>query len=132
MTPEGYNDLNELLERHLRNADQPLTCRDLFDDPEIRAVAPSMNRVSDYLGVMFRKGHVSRVPAQDTGTSRVRWAYVWREKVTPEWKKATQLKPTDFRPKSLIDRPNLHISEDGSHLTIEMPEISISIEIRKK
>ena len=114
-------------------ADRPLTCHDLFAQPEIRAVAPSANRVSDYLGVMFRKGFVSRVQAEgESDHGRARWAYVWREKITPEWKKAVKVEPIDYRPKPILDRPNLYISEDGTHLNIEMPEISIQIQIRKK
>ena len=77
---------------------------------------------------------MSRVPAagSETDHGRARWAYVWREKVTPEWKKEHRVEPKAFRPKALLDRPNLHISEDGTHLSIEMPEISVQIEIRKK
>lgn len=134
MTPEGHNDLYPLLQQHLRIAERPLTCHDLFDIPEVRAVAPSANRVSDYLGVMFRKGMLSRVQAADDEAEhgRARWAYVWREKATPEWKKATKINTVDYRPKPLLDRPNLYITEDGTHLNIEMPEISIQIQIKRK
>lgn len=135
MTPEGHNDLYPLLERHLKMAESPLTCHDLYRVPEIRAVAPSANRISDYLGVMFRRGQVSRVQALPTGEEehgRARWAYLWREKITPDWLKEAKVQPVDYRPKPLFDRPNLHITEDGTHLNIEMPEISIQIQIRKK
>lgn len=135
MTPVGHNDLYPLLEQILRASDKPLNCHELFDMEEVRKVAPSANRVSDYLGVMFRKGQVSRVPAEETGTpSRARWSYVWREKVTPEWKKAAQVKadPIQYRPKPILDRPNLYISEDGSFLSIEMPEMSIQIQLKKQ
>ena len=109
MTPEGHNDLLPLLEQHLRVADRPLTCHDLYDVPEIRAIAPSANRVSDYLGVMFRKGLLSRTRV-DTGESehgRARWAYLWREKVTPEWKRTAKTEIKDFRPKPILDKPNI-------------------------
>lgn len=135
MTPQGHNDLYPLLKQHLQMSDRPLTCHDLFEYEDVRAVAPSANRVSDYLGVLFRKGLLSRVqaPGTDEGEhGRARWAYLWREKITPEWRKASKVEPQDFRPKPILDRPNLYISEDGSHLNIEMPEISIQIQIRKK
>lgn len=135
MTPEGHNDLYPLLERILRDSDKPLNCHELYDMEEVRNVAPSANRVSDYLGVMFRKGQVSRVPTDEvsTASTRARWSYVWREKVTPEWKQAARVKvdPITYKPKPVLDRPNVYITEDGSHLTIEMPEISIQIQIKK-
>lgn len=130
MTPEGHNDLYPLLQQYLQTAERPMTCHDLYEIPEIRAVAPSANRVSDYLGVLFRRGVLSRVQAGGEGEhGRARWAYVWREKVTPAWKKQVRTEPVDYRPKPLLDRPNLHVSEDGNHLLLEMPEISIQIQI---
>lgn len=84
---EETQDLYALLRDHLRVADTPLTCHDLYDVPEIRAVAPSANRVPDYLGVLFRRGE---------------------------------------------QKPNIFITEDGGLLNIEMPEISIQIQIKKK
>ena len=44
---EETQDLYALLRDHLRVADTPLTYHDLYDVPEIRAVAPSANRVPD-------------------------------------------------------------------------------------
>lgn len=135
MTPEGHNDLYPLLERILRSSDKPLNCHELYDMEEVRNVAPSVNRVSDYLGVMFRKGQVSRVPADAASTmpTRARWSYVWREKVTPEWKQTTQVKadPVTYRPKPILDRPNVYITEDGGHITLDMPEITIQIQLKK-
>lgn len=94
-------------------------------------MAPSANRVSDYLGVLFRRGLLSRVPAGggEGEHGRARWAYMWRERVTPEWKRQTRTEPIDYRPKPLLDRPNLHISEDGTHLLLETPELSIQIQL---
>lgn len=133
MTPEGHNELYPLLQQHLQASDRPLTCHDLYDVPEIRAIAPSANRISDYLGVLFRRGVLSRLQnSSEDEHGRARWAYIWKEKVTPEWKKTVKAEPKDFRPKAILDRPNLYISEDGTHLNIEMPEISIQIQIRKK
>jgi hypothetical protein len=129
MTPEGHNDLNPRLQLALRAADRPLTFQDLYDMPDIRAVAPSPNRVSDYLGVMFRRGLVSRVrmgSGGDDASSRARWGYVWKDKKT-----LGQLDPhlevKDFKPKALLDRPNIYIAEDGAHISIELPGLSILI-----
>lgn len=133
MTPEGHNDLMPLIEQQLRTADHPLTCHDLFDVPEIRAIAPSANRISDYLGVMFRRGQLSRVQSTtECEHGRARWAYIWKEKDTPAWREQTKLEPKQFRPKPVLDRPNLYVTEDGGHLTLELAELTITIQIRKK
>ena len=130
-TPEGHNDLKPLMRIKLQQADRPLTCYDLAQDPDIQALGAPMNRISDYLGVMFRNGEVKRLPVE-RGESKARWGYVWREKVTPEWKQQNADKELrDFKPKPVFDRPNLYISDNGSYLSIEMPEISIQIQIRK-
>lgn len=50
------------LEVELRAADGALDCVTLFDRPSIRAHSQTVNRVSDYLGHLWRKGLVSRVP----------------------------------------------------------------------
>lgn len=127
-TPEGFNDLKPLIRSYLRQSEQPMTFQELYDIPEIRSLAPSPNRVSDYLGVMFRAGELSRLPAEGGEQSRARWKYIWKEKVTPEMKTLAR----EYRPKPILDRPNLHISEDGSCLTLEMPEILIQIQIKKR
>ena len=133
MTPEGHNDLYPLLQQQLQMATKPMTCHELFDVPEVRAVAPSANRISDYLGVMFRRGQLSRVQAEavEGEHGRARWAYLWRAKA-PEWKEAAKIEPKDFSPKPILNKPNIYITEDGGHITIEMPEISIQIQIQKK
>lgn len=133
MTPEGHNDLSPLLQRKLQEADRPLSCHDLFDMEDVKQIAPSANRVSDYLGVMFRRGLVSRI-AHEGGDERgrARWRYLWRARSDLLSEVSAKAEPINYRPKAILDRPNLHISEDGTHLHIEMPEISIQIQIRKK
>jgi len=132
MTPEGHNDLLPLLKQKLQTADKPLTSYDLYAMEDVKAIAPSANRVSDYLGVMYRRGELSRVNVSGiSNIKRVRWAYVWRERELPDWVRQAKREPKPFRPKPVLEKPNIFISEDGSHLHIEMPEISIKIEISK-
>lgn len=129
MTPEGHNDLFPALEAILREAEEPLDCNQLFDMAPIRALAPSANRVSDYLGVMFRRGLVSRVASDSRSEgSRARWKYVWKKKDRPGWKAPPAA--VDYRPKAILDRPSIYITEDGDAIHIELPHLSIAI--RKK
>lgn len=121
-TEEG---LYRLLEKLLRAADTPLNCNELYDNLEVREFAASPNRVSDYLGNMWRRGLVSRVPDANAGRGP-RWRYLWKDKVPPG------LGAIGYVPKSLIDRPNLLISEDGDQIQIDLKEIVIIIKTRKK
>lgn len=128
-TPEGHNDLFPAIEAILREAQEPMDCNQLFDMAEVRAVAPSANRVSDYLGVMFRRGVLSRVASDKSDGSRSRWKYIWRKKELPAWK-SHAVPIIDYKPKAILDRPNIYISEDGDNISIELPNLSIVI--RKK
>lgn len=131
MTFEGHNELYPALEAALKEASGPLDCNQLFDMETIRNVAPSVNRVSDYLSVMFRKGLLSRVAAEPdaNGRSRTRWAYLWRHKEVPEWREPAHAQV--YKPKTLADRPNLYISEDGEYISIELPGFSVTIKKTK-
>lgn len=132
MTPVGHNDLFPLIEKILREATAPMDCHQIYALGEVRSVAPSANRVSDYLGVLFRKGQVLRVPAE-SGQSKVRWSYVWREKATEKWKKEVGLKvaPKAFSPKPLVDRPNIIINETGNHIIVDMPGLRLTLEVKQ-
>lgn len=127
MTPEGHNDLFPALEQALKEASEPMDCNQLFEMAAIRSVAPSVNRVSDYLGVLWRRGLVSRIAGGSPGT-RTRWKYLWRHKEAPAWKKAPpSAEVIDFRPKAILDRPNIYIAENGDFINIELPNLSINI-----
>ncbi len=127
MTPEGHNELLPAIEAILKEVPDPLDCNQLYDMQQIRDIAPSANRVSDYLGILFRKGLVSRVANERAGTSagRARWAYIWKNKELPAWKKPKEV--IDYKPKAILDRPNIYITEDGENISIELPHLSIVI-----
>ena len=128
MTPEGHNDLFPAIQAVLKEATEPLDCHQLYEREDIRRLAPTVNRVSDYLGVLFRKGQVTRV-ATNSANSRARWAYAWRNKPLPDWRGP---EPTEFRPKAVLDRPDLYIAENGEFISIELPGFSITIKAKKK
>ena len=54
--------LYKALEKALRNAKDPMDCVQLFDLPEVKEHAASANRVSDYLGNLWRRGEVTPDP----------------------------------------------------------------------
>lgn len=109
------------IEKALRAAKEPQDCVQLFDVPEVKEHAASANRVSDYLGNLWRRGMVTRVPS--SGTSKARWAYEWKKNpLAPEPPNSVP-----YLPKLLVDRPTVVISEEGSTIQIEMPHLTILI-----
>ena len=101
-----YNDegLFPALEAALKEAKEPLDCQALFDMPAIRKHAASVNRVSDYLGGLWRKGQVVRLPAPKSENSRARWMYEWKGQKGPA------IYGTEYTPRILADRPSLLIT----------------------
>lgn len=114
------NGLFQALEKVLRRTGEPMDCVQLYDLPEIREHAPSVNRVSDYLGGLWRKGLVKRLPSASDRASRARWSYQWKDSVPPGV-------GTDYAPKLLVDRPTVLITEEGGMMQIVTPHLTIII-----
>jgi hypothetical protein len=68
------------LERVLRaTGDTPITAVHIFEaDAKVRELAGNANRLSDYLGHMWRRGVVQRYYAANDKT-RSRYAYTWKD-----------------------------------------------------
>lgn len=113
--------LFQILERALQQSKVPMGSRDLYEMPYVQAAAASANRVSDYLGALWRKGKVLRVSATDTGKYRARWLYIW--------KKTEGASPGahEYKTRLLADRPGVQITEKGKVITIDLPNLVISI-----
>lgn len=117
------------LEAELKKAKEPLDCNALFEKASIRQHASSVNRVSDYLGNMWRKGLVLRLPAPKGDSTRARWMYVWKNRPPPP--KPTLDQAVSFEEvKTLFSKPNIDISEEGDVVTITLPSWSITIRQR--
>ena len=118
------------LEAELRKAKDPVDCATLFDRTSIKAHAESVNRVSDYLGNLWRKGLVLRLPAPRSEGTKARWLYVWKDKgprkkpPMPELSEAIEYNDTV---NTLINRPNMQISEEGDAVVITLQYITITI-----
>lgn len=119
-----YNEdgLFPALEAALKAASEPMDCQALFELPEIRARAASVNRVSDYLGGLWRKGLVVRLPAPRTENNRSRWMYEWKGQKGPRFHDAIE-----YTPKVLADRPTCLITEEGNVITLEFPNLVIQV-----
>lgn len=118
--PDG---LFPVLEAALKAASEPLDCQTLYDMPEVQKHAASVNRVSDYLGGLWRKGLVVRLPAPKTSSSRARWMYEWKGSKGPK----LHSHALEYAPRVLADRPTVLITEEGNVITMEFPNLIISI-----
>lgn len=119
-TDEG---LFPALEAALKAANAPMDCHALFDIPDIKKFAPTPHRVSDYLGNMWRKGLVIRLPAPKETNSKSRWMYQWRGQKGPK----IHDHAFEYTPKVLADRPTVLITEEGNVITLEFPNLIISV-----
>lgn len=136
---DGFGIYGEL-EKLLKESPEPLTCVDLYDHPEIQEHATTINRVSDYLGHMYRRGLLGRVVAPKSPNSQARYAYYWKEPKrkqraavaasasSPQPDLAVTARSTT--PTRLLDRPSIKITEDGSIVLIELPQLTITIQTR--
>lgn len=111
------------LEAALKAANEPLDCQALFDMPEVKKYASTVSRVSDYLGGLWRKGLVTRLPAPKESNSKSRWMYEWRGQKGPK----IYDHALEYTPKVIADRPSVLITEEGNVITLEFPNLLISI-----
>ena len=118
MKPTG---IYQLIEEALLTSESPLTCDDLFDRPEIKALAPSASRVSDCLGHMWRKGLLQRWHSNNPSSKAV---YAYTLKSEEEAPRLTLVKEA-------IDNkapPDCRVSTDGPNVIIEIDDLKITIQ----
>lgn len=128
-----------VLERRLKSSKTPLTCVELYDYEDVRKYADDINRVSDYLGHMYRRGLLSRVHSKGVGSAR--WAYSWKDpevgapvnrKMQP---KLSVVNLRDIETRStldgesvvIVDRPSVRISEHGNDLIVETLHFTLTL-----
>jgi hypothetical protein len=121
--------LYDLLAKLLKEANHPMTCVELYDVPDVRALANSPNRVSDYLGGLWRKGVATREPFTRTNLDASRWAYAWRE--PSQARREASVEPGVYHVRStLVDKPNVRITEQHDMLTIELAGFTVTVKMK--
>jgi hypothetical protein len=121
------------LEKALRKSTEPLDCQTLFEMGAVREHAETPNRVSDYLGNMWRKGLVLRLPAPRLENTRARWLYVWKNKGPKPKPKIDLAEAIEFSTTvdNVLNRPNMQVTEEGDTVVITLPAITITIRQNK-
>lgn len=119
----------------LKAAKEPLTCVQLYEqNPEVQVYASTPNRVSDYLGNLYRKKLVTRSMAPKTGGSSARYAYTWKGPRTPtapptqyEFDDTTK-EPVKFKG----EMPEIDVTDEGDVVTITLDEFVVTVRRRVK
>jgi hypothetical protein len=119
-----------VLETLIKQSAQPLTCVELYDESDVKKFADSVNRVSDYLGHMYRQGLLGRVPAPKSPNSQARFAYYWKnrsEAAAAQAATATSEPALQRSPRTVLKKPSIEISEHGEAVVIDLAELVITI-----
>jgi hypothetical protein len=119
-------EIYQVLEGLLKKAgDTPQTCADLYDDPRVKELSESANRVSDYLGHMWRRGVLQRWYAAKNNQTRSRYAYTWLE--------AEETEPQPIDRLTVVrgtKKPNVTVTENDGSVVLDFPEFTITV-VRK-
>ena len=119
-------EIYRVLENLLRAAgDKPQTCVDLFAASEVRNLVESPNRVSDYLGHMWRRGLVQRWYAPKDTAQRSRYAYTWMAEVEQEPVPI----PNNVSLLTTVQakKPNVTITEGDAEIVLDFKEFTITV-----
>lgn len=133
-TADHSQGIYAILEQLLRATSEPLTCVDLFEKiPDVKRYAETPNRISDYVGHMWRRGLLQRWTAPKTLESKARYAYTWKDgskdaKPVPD--KVRQM-PDMKVLKNPLTKPNIQIIEEGDRVVLDFPDFTITVQSKK-
>jgi len=126
--------LYEVIEKHLKNAERPLTCVDLFDKQDVKHRAEDVNVVSNALGHLWRRDFIKRQAAPRSPHDQSKWAYYWPSDEHPGFAKTPRPRIIEAErplaktlPQTLLSKPNMTISDDGKNIRIDLPNFTIDI-----
>ncbi len=82
----SQREIYQVVEQRLRESSKPLTVSELLDLPDVRAAAIAeygdevrryTDRLSNALGLMWRREVIHRYPAPEQANSQARYMYEW-------------------------------------------------------
>lgn len=141
-----------VLEHLIKASHKPLTSVEVHDHPEVREIVGTgqegVDKVSDYLGHMYRRNLLARVPSRGIGMAK--WAYYWRD---PKVGSAAVPVQRVAQPRLVVrkfedgaaanhvaemaelqknngvvfEKPSVKISEEGRNIVIDLPRLRITI-----
>lgn len=116
----------QILEDILRATKDPLTCVDIYDNNiAVKKLTDSPNDVSNYLGLMWRRGFVQRWHAPKDSRAKARYAYTWREEDTTRTEKIEPIAVVNSR---VLGKPNVTITEDDGRIILDFPQFTLTVQ----
>lgn len=122
-----HTGIYAVLEKHLRKAKKPLTCVDMLDHSDVRKFTEDTNRISNYLGHMWRKKLLKRHIAPPSELSMARFAYTWE----PEQVEARPVEgPAHLVLKGKSSETDLTVTRLGNQIIIEGETLKLTIQLK--
>jgi hypothetical protein len=130
MKIKSESNIYVVIEAALAECNEPVTCSDLMDFPEVHKAATkrygsdlqnATNKLSDLLGFMWRRGILERYTAPPS-RSMARYAYKMAESLN-EADSSEPIPP----PIRLIGKPNFSITENEGDVVIDFPGFTIRV-----
>lgn len=123
-TTRYHTGIYAVLEKHLRKAKRPLTCVDVLEHDDVRIFTTDANRISNYLGHMWRKKLLQRHVAPPSELSMARFAYTWN----PEQVEARAVEgPTQVTLKGKSAETDLTVTRHGNQIIIDGVSLKLTI-----
>ena len=125
MAIKSDNEIYQIIERHVKASAEPLTCVALFDHDDVKQYAKTPDKVSDFLGLMWRRGILQRWNVPKTSTDRSRFAYTWLTEADDNLpKKVTAITGVAAN----YGKENITITEDGNRIIIDFPKFTLTVQ----
>lgn len=118
----------KIIEEKLRASESPLTCVELWDFAEVKKNAKSVEKVSDFLGLMWRRGLIQRWNVPSSSISKSRFGYTW---VDQETEVKPLPSPSEKRlsvVKNSYKKTNVTVTEDGDRIILDFDHFTMIIQ----
>ena len=114
----------KIVEQYIRGSKEPLTCVMLWEHDDVKRHARSPEKVSDFLGHMWRRGLLQRWAVPKNSTDRSRYAYSWiDEPGADEPRKVEKLTLLNNGHK----KSNVTITEDEDRVILDFDKFTITM-----
>lgn len=128
MAIKSEAEIYRILEGYLKSTDTPLSSSALWEHADVQANARSAEKVSDYLGLMWRRNLLQRWNTPATATSRARYAYTWRTETDDA--QATPVMSSIHGVSSPHKRGNVVITEDNDRVVLDFDKFTIIVQAK--
>lgn len=118
----------KILEQHIKNSEHPITCAELWERADVSSNAKSIEKVSDHLGLMWRRGLLQRWSVPASSISKARYAYTWKE----QQEQITQISNIPLKSvRNSYVKTNVTVTEDGDRLILDFDKFTMTIQSKE-